>query len=347
MSIPSQKELKDPGPLLNPDGSLADIGWARQPLLDCNLENARFYGLRFLQPLRIKCWDYYGIFTPDRFYSFTISDIGYIGMVFAYVVDFKDNTYHEETLTLPLAKNVKLPRNSTQGGSSFDNGKVSLEFQILENSRRLIVNWPGFGSTDLSADVTFSLPPEHESMTIVIPIPEKRFYYNRKINNMPAKGWVKYQGKQEEITPDKCLGGLDWGRGVWAYNSFWLWASTSGFLADGRRIGLNLGYGFGDNSAATENAFILNGKIHKLEQVEFVYSAEDYKKPWKMRSDDGRLMLTFTPFLERVAKTDLKVLYSEVHQMFGRYEGTLKTKDGEIIQVSNLIGFAEEHHARW
>jgi hypothetical protein len=66
-----------------------------------------------------------------------------------------------------------------------------------------------------------------------------------------------------------------------------------------------------------------------------------------MRSNDGRLMLTFTPFLERVAKTDLKVLYSEVHQMFGRYEGTLKTEAGEIIQVSDLIGFAEEHHARW
>ena len=41
-----------------PDGSLADVGWARQPLLDCNLENARFYALRSLQRFRIKRWDY-------------------------------------------------------------------------------------------------------------------------------------------------------------------------------------------------------------------------------------------------------------------------------------------------
>jgi hypothetical protein len=36
-----------------------------------------------------------------------------------------------------------------------------------------------------------------------------------------------------------------------------------------------------------------------------------------------------------------------VHQMFGRYSGTIKSDVGEILSVENLIGFAEEHHARW
>jgi hypothetical protein len=33
--------------------------------------------------------------------------------------------------------------------------------------------------------------------------------------------------------------------------------------------------------------------------------------------------------------------------MFGRYSGTLVTDTGERIKVENLIGWAEEHHARW
>jgi hypothetical protein len=33
--------------------------------------------------------------------------------------------------------------------------------------------------------------------------------------------------------------------------------------------------------------------------------------------------------------------------MFGRYNGTFLTDDHETIQVKDLIGFAEEHHARW
>src|SRR3989304_8551868 len=46
-----QTELHTPGPLLAPDGRLAQVGWSRQPLLDCNLESARFYRWR------IKRWD--------------------------------------------------------------------------------------------------------------------------------------------------------------------------------------------------------------------------------------------------------------------------------------------------
>jgi hypothetical protein len=66
-----------------------------------------------------------------------------------------------------------------------------------------------------------------------------------------------------------------------------------------------------------------------------------------MADEDGRLDLVFTPFLERVAKTDLKVLRSEVHQMFGRYNGTLVSDSGEKIEIKDAIGWAEEHNAKW
>jgi hypothetical protein len=345
--MPEQRLIETPGPLLDDAGNVTAAGWSRQPVWDNNLENAHFYKLRFLQKLRMKRWDYYGITTPTHYYSFTVSDIGYLGMVFAYVLEFDTGKFHEQTLSIPLASGVVLPRNSTGGESRYDNGKVSLRFMIETGQRRLFVKWPGFGGTDLEAEVTLKLAPDHESMVIVIPIEQKRFYYNRKVNCLPACGWIRYQGQQTELDPSTALGNLDWGRGVWAYNSFWVWASASGFLADGRTIGLNMGYGFGDTSAATENALILSGKIHKLDQVDFTYDARNFKSPWKMCSPDARLDLTFTPFFERVARTDAKLLYSEVHQMFGRYSGRICTDDGEVIQVKDLVGWAEEHQARW
>jgi hypothetical protein len=249
-----QRLIETPGPLLDDAGNVAAAGWSRQPVWDNNLENAQFYKLRFLQKLRMKRWDYYGITTPTHYYSFTVSDIGYLGMIFAYVLEFDTGKFHEQTLSIPLASGVDLPRNSTGGDTVYDNGKVSLRFVIEAGQRRLLIKWPGFGGTDLEADVTLALPPDHESMVIVIPIEQKRFYYNRKVNCLPASGWIRYQGQQTELDPTTALGNLDWGRGVWAYNSFWVWASASGFLADGRTIGLNMGYGFGDTSAATENA---------------------------------------------------------------------------------------------
>lgn len=351
----NQRELHSPSALLDAQGRLTQVGWARQPLLDCNLENARFYAWRLWQRLRIKCWDYYGITTPfdkahggpTHFVSATLAHVGYVGMVFAYVVDLTTGHHHEETLMTPLGRGVFLPRNSTEGESTFDNGRVRMSFRAEPEARRLSVEWPGFGGGNLALEALLHLPPEHESMTIVIPIERRRFYYNRKVNCMPAEGWIERDGVRMELSPTQSLGNMDWGRGVWAYRSFWVWASASSLLEDGRTVGLNLGFGFGDTSAATENALILNGQIHKLGQVNFSYDAGDFMRPWRMVSDDGRLDLEFRPFAERVARSNLLLVFSEVHQMFGRYHGTVQADDGESIQLDGLIGFAEEHHARW
>jgi hypothetical protein len=70
-------------------------------------------------------------------------------------------------------------------------------------------------------------------------------------------------------------------------------------------------------------------------------------QPWHMASPDGRVDLTFVPFLDRTAATNMLLITSEVHQMFGRYYGTVRTDAGEVIELDGLVGFAEEHRARW
>ena len=66
-----------------------------------------------------------------------------------------------------------------------------------------------------------------------------------------------------------------------------------------------------------------------------------------MTAPDGRLDLEFVPFKERVARSNVLLIQSEVHQMFGHYQGQVVTDDGETIPLQGVIGFAEEHHARW
>ncbi len=70
-------------------------------------------------------------------------------------------------------------------------------------------------------------------------------------------------------------------------------------------------------------------------------------KPWYFSDTGGRLNLAFSPFKDRTAKTNLGIIFSEVHQMFGRYNGKVVTDNGESIEIKELTGFAEEHHARW
>jgi hypothetical protein len=344
-----QNELTETKPLLDNQGDLIQVGWARYPILDCNLEKAAFYP-KILKPLqfsRVKRWDYYAVFTPDRFFSATIANLGYAGNIFVYHLDFETGELHEEGLVIPLGRGVALSRQ-TEGVCDYQGQGVSLHFETQPGARYISVDWPGFhNGRGIKAEITLSQVQGHESLNIVIPIPNKRFYYNHKINCLPASGQLQYGDLEVDLSPETCLGQLDWGRGVWEYSSFWNWASGSGYLPDGRSIGLNLGTGFGDTSAATENALILDGRVHKLDQVQWDYVSGDYMKPWKFKDNDGRLDLKLIPFKDRTAATRLVVIDSEVHQMFGRYYGHIVSDDGEEIQLDGLIGFAEEHKARW
>jgi len=248
-----------------------------------------------------------------------------------------------------ITTTANLTRNSTTGDASFANAKVSLRFHVGPQERRVSVDWPGFHQgRGLRAELDLHGPPEHESMNIIIPIGRQRFYNNRKINCLPAVGFFQVGDVREEVKPETCLGSLDWGRGVWQYRSFWNWASASGFLPfENGTIGLNLGCGFGDLSKATENCGVVNGRIHKLGTVKFDYRPRDYMHPWRFTDDESRLDLTLTPFKDRRARTNLGILFSEVHQVFGRYNGRVILDDGTPLVIRDLIGFVEEHHARW
>jgi hypothetical protein len=344
-----QRELTKHTPLLGLEGNLLQVGWARHPLLNCNLEKAAFYPkfLNKLQFIRVKRWDYYAIFTPNRFFSATIADLGYAGNIFVYTLDFKTGDLHEEGLVIPLGKGITLSRQ-TSGICHFESKDIRMTFDTTPETRKIDVDWPSFHEgRGIHAEISLLQEQDYESMNIVIPIGKKRFYYNHKINCLPANGFLRYGEENITLEPNNSLGQLDWGRGVWEYSSYWNWASASGFQSDGRRVGLNIGCGFGDTSEATENALILDNRVHKLDQVIFDYDPKEYMKPWKFKDNQDRLDLDFVPFRDRVATTKLVVIDSEVHQLFGRYSGKVRADDGEIIHLDGLIGFAEEHHARW
>jgi hypothetical protein len=106
-----------------------------------------------------------------------------------------------------------------------------------------------------------------------------------------------------------------------------------------------MGFGFGDTTAATEDTLLIDGRIHKLGGITFDYDDREFMRLWRMSSD--RVELEFTPFLERVARTNLLLVRSEVHQMFGRYAGIVVDDSGTDVRLEGLVGWAEEHRARW
>ena len=105
------------------------------------------------------------------------------------------------------------------------------------------------------------------------------------------------------------------------------------------------------SSAASENMLFYAGKAHKLSQVTFHIpmkdGKEDYLQPWRFTSDDGRFEMDFLPVMNRASCTDVKLIKSDQNQVFGRFSGTATLDDGTVLQIRDLMGFAEKVENKW
>ncbi len=344
-----QHEITKRIPLLNEKGNLTEAGWARRLLPAYRRADIK------ANKSRIKEWDYYYVGNEHYGLALTIADNSYMGLHSVSLLNFDEGwevTKSVSTL-MPMGK-TGLPETSETGDVSVSGKNYSIHFKHLGYKRVLIVQMKNFGPEgSLAARIELTGEPE-ESMVIATPFErEYHFYYNQKINCLRASGSVTYGygGTTYEFSPDTSFGVLDWGRGVWTYKNTWYWGSASGLAGD-VPFGWNIGYGFGDTRAATENVIFYDGKIHKLGNVSFNIpekedGSEDYMSPWTFTSDDGRFEMDFVPVLDRHSDTNLGILESDQHQVFGRFTGKAVLDDGSVVKVSNFFGFAEKVKNKW
>lgn len=342
-------EITEPRELLDADGRITKEGWARRP-------HWRYDRSKIRAPWwRIKEWDYYSILSRDGKYgiTLTLSDLGYAGLCAVCFLDLEGRHVHQaDTLSvLPMGR-TGLGPDSDAGHTAYADSKLALDFEYRPGERVLTFAAPGIrnreGDEGLTGSVTLSQPEGLESVNIATSWAENRraFYYNRKINCMPASGWFTLGERRYEFDPARDFGALDWGRGRWTYRNRWYWGSASGYV-DGHSFGWNVGYGFSDRTPASENALILDGMVHKLDRVEFHMDTTDYMKPWRFSSSDGRFEMDFEPILDRASETNLAVIRSVQHQVFGYFTGTVIPDDGRALKVDRFPGFAEDVLNLW
>ncbi|MCH4207416.1 MAG: DUF2804 domain-containing protein [Solobacterium sp.] len=343
-----ERKITEAGELLDSEGKLIETGYATSLIRRYDRNRIK------ANPLRIKEWDYYLITNSRYGLALTIDDNSYMGLMSVSFLDFsrRQETTKSEIVPFTMGK-IKLPDTSVKGNAIFRNAKIQIAFYNDGNERRLCCTYPDFkdGKT-LKADIKLSGVPK-DSMVIVTPFKEDphAFYYNQKINCLRASGSFSIGEDRYEFKPSDASGCLDWGRGVWTYKNTWYWSNVSG-LVNGHRFGWNLGYGFGNTEAASENMLFYDGAAHKLDRVSFHIQTdaaghEQYMRPWLLISNEERLHLTFNPILDRKADTNAGIIESDQHQVFGTFSGSVTLDDGKVLWIKDLLGFAEKVTNRW
>lgn len=330
------------GPLLDQKGRLIEAGY--------HTSLVKTYERRYVKNkcLRLKEWDYYYIGNQDYGIALTVADNGYMWILSATLLDFKSKKEYSKTKMGISFKRFAMPETSDEGNIYVKKGNWEISFKHENQIRHIEVEIENFKDrTPLLVDL-YLTPMIKDSMVIVTPFDKPtKFYYNQKINLLKSSGSV--QLGEEIFDFNESYGVLDWGRGSWTYDNTWYWSSLSG-VSGSHFIGFNLGYGFGDQSKATENMLFYDKKTYKLDDVVFNIpkNQEDYQylESWEIKSKDDSINLTFNPIYDRNSYTNAFIIKSDQHQVFGHFSGTFKV-DGQTIEIKDMIGFAERVHNKW
>ncbi|MGW1740516.1 DUF2804 domain-containing protein [Nocardia sp. NPDC001965] len=322
----TEREITAPVELCHSDGRLNPeaVGWTRRPLHHTAL---RGWGRR-------KRWEYWGIVTPRHIVGIVASSLDYAGVHGIYVLDRVTGEEVTRDAVVPFARGAVFSERSGVGVDAVRGGGIEIESTDDASGTRIEAAAPG-----VRLSVLVARPPGHESLGVVVPWSARRFQYTVKDVGRPAAGTLTL-GTREYVFDD-AFAVLDHGRGKWPYAITWNWAA-------GSRPGLGVQFGgkWTEGTGSTENALIVDGRIHKLsDELRWVYDRADWLRPWQITGE--RVEAEFRPFHVRTAQTELLLVANDTHQCFGEFSGRVRADDGRWLDLEGVVGWAEETRNRW
>jgi len=336
---PQQKEFITPVSIFDDFGKLYNFGWARQPFF--NYDPALLWTPRRL----IYEQERYLIYSPAHVFFFELCDGGILGHLSITAIARLDKKVSRkfERIAFPMGS-LELPYQSESTRIKKIIKKNLFEFTSVDKgSRLIIIDIPQiFRNTRLRGEVVLTAPPGAQSIVTHTPWrrEKERFQLIRCSPWYHVEGVMQFENVPLLFNRGKAWGIYEWSRIARPRNDIHFWAAGCG-LQGGKQISFSIGYSFADSSAGTENAFFIDGILHKLEQVTFRISPANWLQPWYFTSSNKRLEMRFNPAVASPYQNNYLLCYQRVRQFFGAFSGKIVLDDGNTLYFENITGLAE------
>lgn len=261
---------------------------------------------------------------------------------------------HERALLTRRARSRLRFGDHARADAGWSRGPEHLEFTEESGGTRLRAR---LGPSEL--DLLVARPPAHETLNFTAGFRGGRFQHNGKHFGLPVSGTLRHGAFAHRFEPGDAFATLDFGRGCWPDASRWYWANAIG-RSGSRVVALNLGALWTDGSGTTENALLVDGRLHRLGQrVSFRPGGRlrddrparrDLDATWMIESvDDDTIRLHFTPISGRRTRGIAPTAFTpgmRSHQLYGRFDGVVRA-GGERLRLEGATGWAEHCRFRW
>jgi len=328
--------------LINDQGNV-QFGIFESPIDEINYKDYQmsspmgFKTPQIFKKLLFNQFAFFGLTGPDMIIGMAVVDLKYLSNGFLYIYDRKDGTVSEANKTIvPVSKKIFISPTPANISCGFKFGNLSISMENNKISAK---------ARDIEIDLEFDRS-RTSPLRICTKAGYKGWVYTEKTSPINVTGKVIHKGRQTDISSPTYMGLMDWTAGHMRRETFWNWAATASTLADGRSLGLNLSCGVNETSF-TENAFWIDGEMTKVDMIHFEFNPDDFYDQWKIKSLDGKIDLVFDGKQDRKENINAGLVATRFTQLMGNFNGTLKTETGEVIEIKDCPGWAEDHYAKW
>jgi hypothetical protein len=335
-----QHEIENLCPVLNQNGEPVNFGWARCPLYVFEKE-------KFIAPRRLTTeFDRYCLFSQTHLFLFEIEDAGFLNSIRITCVSLRDKKAKKAVYTSPFTMDsFDMPPGSETGSIRLHQKKALLEFWVRRNDIRIIkIDIPLFThAAGLRGEIVLMEPENAQSLFTHSGWQSERnaFRYTRISPWYFAEGVMQTENQSIVFTRGNAFGIFEWERGCRPRRDTHYRAYGCG-LYKKKLVSFSLGYSTSDRGEITENAFFIDGRLHKLDQVTFQISPKDWLLPWRFTSADGKIEIIFHPILPEMVHNRIFLHSLRLRQFFGYFSGKVMQDDGTFFFFRNITGMTEQ-----
>lgn len=283
-----------------------------------------------------KQFQFVSIVTEKHIIGVAIADIRYLASGFCYVFDIETHELVEQQWLKPLNMGYQTQPSSWNSQAYLANDAILFK---IEHGL-----WHIQLSTNLiQADLR--LKPKSESLPLMLctPTAYSGWTYTQKHNALAVQGEMSVKGQPQDLT--NAVAGYDFSAGYMRRETSWRWASINHHSED-KRIGLNFAAGVNETGHC-ENVVWIDGERHLMPPVQFEFSRMHQEASWRITSQDKRIDLIFKPKNQRSEKKNFWFLKSNFRQFVGYFSGYLIDGNGIKHELEEVMGFTEDHYAKW
>lgn len=291
-------------------------------------------------------FQFVGLISDELLVGCALGDFRYLGFAFVYTYQPETGQLEEFSVKLPLGKGISLTNRPRDGTGECDSGGNRIRISADINPRLVMLDVDLTSGLKVRARFDLDAEPRFTPMAVCTQTAKNGWSFTQKIAGVPASGFIEGSFGRRDLADIGAYAHYDYSVGYMRRETFWNWACFSG-AAEGHAIGLNLSCGVNETSFS-ENCFWVDGELIPVGLASFDYDREEPAEgTWRVSTADGCVDLTFEPEGLHVEKINAVLIASDFKQVFGRFNGTLRTPDGTVITIKDQYGFVEDQYAKW